>query len=177
MQPTKLIILGGFAGAGKTTIAKRLSAEYNYPLFSSDEISDAVRPLLKLEFHESMPVSYGILWYLLRKHLENGVTCVVDSNMAGDMSWKRIDEIKQDLPDVRVLPILLTGDLEMHKQRIEHRGKTNLEHLNLGGDAFEDTVHKYDYLKDLDRDDLVRIDATGSIDEVYEKTKAATGAA
>lgn len=34
-------------------------------------------------------------------------------------------------------------------------------------------MYKYDFIRDLKRDDLVRVDANGTADEVYAKLEAA----
>ena len=58
---TSLIVIGGFAGAGKTTLATKLSAAFKYPVFSSDIINDVLRPVLEKSFHEVSPVAYGVM--------------------------------------------------------------------------------------------------------------------
>lgn len=54
-------MIGGFAGAGKTTLATKLSAAFKYPVFSSDIINDVLRPVLEKSFHEVSPVAYGVM--------------------------------------------------------------------------------------------------------------------
>lgn len=169
MKKTKLIILGGFAGAGKTTIARKLASEFNYPIFSSDEFNDGLRPLLNKDFHETSPVAYGLLWFLLKRNLRNNVTSILDMNMCADRSWQSVDEMKSDLGNLEMTPIILECSLDVHKERIEHRGANDDEHLNLGGDALEDVMYKYDYINHFKRSDLIRVDASGSIEEVYKK--------
>lgn len=70
MHKPNLIIIGGFAGAGKTTIAAKLARKYNYPVFSSDTINDALRAALQKEFKDVSPTAYKVMWHLVRKQLE-----------------------------------------------------------------------------------------------------------
>lgn len=169
MKKTKLIILGGFAGSGKTAIARKLASEFNYPIFSSDEINDGLRPLLSKDFHNTSPVAYGLLWFLLKRHLRNNVTSILDSNMCNDQSWKAIDEIKSEFREVDVLPIILKCSLDVHKERIFKREVTDKEHLNLGGDKLDDVMHKYEYINKLNRSGLIQVDANRPINKVYKE--------
>lgn len=167
MKNSKLIILGGFAGAGKTTIAAKLSSTYNFPIFSSDVINDVLRSVLKEDFHEVSPMAYVVMWHLVRKQLEIGMTVIVDTHMATPRVWESLDAIKRNMPEIQVLPIILQATLEIHRARIEHRGLTNKEHLNLGGGELEDVLFKYEFIDKLHRPDLIRVDANGQVDEVY----------
>jgi len=167
-----LIIIGGFAGAGKTTLAARLSKKYNYPIFSSDTINDALRSTLNKSFHEISPMAYEVMWYLVYKQLGNGVTVILDTHMASSTVWERLDQLRLAMPDLQVLPIILQCTLEAHRARIEERGRTNKEHLNLGGDRLEDVLFKYEYIESLDREDLIRVDANGDPNHVYAAVEA-----
>lgn len=165
-QPT-LFVIGGFAGAGKTTVVNRLAGERNYAVLTADVINDALREALNASYREMSPVGYKVMWHLARQQLRLGVTFIVDVHMSAAHMWDSLDAIKHDLPEARIVPIILQASLETHRARIEERGRTNKEHLNLGGDKFEDIVHKYEYIESLQRTDLIRVDANGSVDEVY----------
>lgn len=172
MSNPALIIIGGFAGAGKTTVASKLSKKYNYPIFSTDVINDALRPVLQKDFREVSPIAYKVMWHLVRKQLQTGVTAILDTHMATKSVWESLDALKRDTPEVIVLPIILQATLETHRNRIEERGRTNKEHLNLGGDKLEDVLFKYEFIEQLNRPDLVRVDANGQPVEVYQQIEA-----
>ena|SRR5690349_11902705 len=167
MKKTALIIIGGFAGAGKTTAAKKLSALNNLPLVSTDELNDELRKILQCDFKTASPHAHDLAWAIVQKYLENGTSVILDTNMCHDRTWKNVDDLTRRMPDIDVLPIILQCSLETHRQRIEERGRTNALHLNLGGDDFEDIIHKYEYIESLKREDLIRINAEASVDEVY----------
>ncbi len=171
MKAANLIVIGGFAGAGKTTIATKLSANYNYPIYSSDVINDALRSALDKDFHEVSPIAYKVMWYLVRKQLATGVTVIVDTHMSTSKVWDSLDDLMQDMPEISVTPIILQATLETHRTRIEDRGRTNKEHLNLGGDKLEDVMFKYDFIEKLQRPDLIRVNANKSPQEVYESVE------
>jgi thymidylate kinase len=166
-----LIVVGGFAGAGKTTVSAKLSRKYNYPIFSSDVINDALRSALNKDFHEVSPTAYDIMWHLLRQQLANGLTVIMDTNMSSARVWDSLDALKRDMPEVSILPIILQVSLETHQVRIDSRGRTNKEHLNLGGDRLEDIMFKYDFIEALERPDLIRVNANGSEQDVYKSVE------
>ncbi|MGB4768076.1 MAG: AAA family ATPase [Candidatus Saccharimonas sp.] len=170
-KDASLIIIGGFAGAGKTTVAAKLSSKYNYPIFSSDVINDALRAALGKNFHEASPISYELMWHLVRQQLANGVTVIMDTHMSAPKVWDSLDILKRDMPEILVLPVILQASLETHRDRIEKRGLTDKAHLNLGGDRLEDVMFKYHFIEALDRKDLIRVDANGSEQDVYESVE------
>jgi thymidylate kinase len=89
--------------------------------------------------------------------------------MSNQQSWEALDALKKDLPNIEIVPIVLMCSSETHKERINRRGTEDKEHLNLGGDKLEDVLYKYEFIKSLDRDNIIRVDANGSIEEVYKK--------
>lgn len=113
------------------------------------------------------------MWHLVIKQLENGATLIIDAHMAAPHTWESLDKLKQAVPEAKVIPIILRASLETHRLRIEERGRTNREHLNLGGDRFEDVIHKYEYIENLKRPDLIWIDANNGAEEVYSSVEAA----
>ncbi len=168
-----VLVIGGFAGAGKTTIADKLANDFNYPVYSSDTINSALRNSFDKSFHEMSPHAYDILWYLVREQLKCGVTIILDIHMARPEMWVNLDLLKQDMPDIQILPLILEASLDTHRARIEERGRTNKEHLNLGGDNIEDVLHKYEFIKNLKRDDLIHIDANQDVNQVYSSVISA----
>ena len=85
--------------------------------------------------------------------------------------WDSLDTLKKAMPEVPVIPIILQATLETHRTRIEERGRTNKEHLNLGGDKLEDVMFKYDFIEKLQRPDLIRVNANESLEAVYESVE------
>ncbi len=171
-SPT-LIIIGGFAGAGKTTLSNRLSAKYNYPVFSTDKLNDIMRELTNKSFRELSPLCYQITWQQIKVQLELGVTVILDTHMCTDTVWEGLDTLANDMPEVHIAPIILQCSLKTHEERIAHRGKTNKTHLNLGGEKLKDVLFKYEFIESLSRSDLIRIDANGSPDSVYQAAQSA----
>lgn len=172
MQIPTLIIIGGFAGAGKSTISTMLSKDYRLPIFGSDAVNDSIRSKLNLNFHDASPAAYETMWNLVIRQLKNGLTVVVDVHMCYDRTWQQVDEIYKQMPSVKIIPIILQCTIETHKQRIDLRGRTQKDHLNLGGDKLEDVIFKYEYIEELQRKDIIRVDANGTLGQVYSLVKA-----
>lgn len=167
MKPV-LIIFGGFAGGGKTTISKRVADAYHLLRLSTDETNTLLRDTLQLDFDTVSPFAHDLVWISAKRHLADGHAVIVDAPMCGARAWKNVDDVRAEFPRVSIVPIILECSLETHKQRIEHRGRTDKEHLNLGGKPFDETVHKYAYISNLTRPDLIRVNAEGTPDEVYQ---------
>ncbi len=171
MNNPKLIIIGGFAGAGKTTVATKISGKYNYPVFSSDVLNDALRKPLDKDFHTVSPIAYEVMWYLIRRQLATGVTVIMDTHMSAPRVWESFDALKKDMPSVKILPIILQASLDTHRKRIKERGHNNKEHLNLGGDKLEDVMFKYEFIENLRRPDLIRVDANGTPEDTQQSVE------
>lgn len=169
MKNNKLIVLGGFAGAGKTTVARRLAVDFNFPFFNPDDFNAGLMPVLKKSFYEISPIAYPVMWHIIKQNLKSGVTCVLDANMCNEFTWKTLDEVKNNFENVEVISIILECSLGVHKERIEKRGTEDKEHLNLGGDKFENILHKYKFIKKLNRPDIIRVDANTTPDDIYER--------
>lgn len=167
MRIPTLIILGGFAGAGKTTVAQKLSTEFNLPLVGTDELNTAIRKALDIDFHTASPYAHDIAWSLIRDYLKNHATVLLDTNMCRARTWENLDAVKNDFPKAEILPIILECSIDTHRNRITHRGQTQPNHLNLGGEKLEDVLSKYEFIKSLNRPDLLRVNAEKSSTEIY----------
>ncbi|MBI4032645.1 ATP-binding protein [Candidatus Berkelbacteria bacterium] len=174
-SPTRLIILGGFAGTGKTTIARKISAEFNIPLLSSDDFIAGLQGPLGKDFHSTAPIAYDVLFHILYRHLSNGVTAILDANMCHQRTWDEVDKLLKKVPDTVCISIVLDAPLEVIKERVDFRGKNDPEHVNLGGDSLEDVLHKYDFIRAFDRPGLIRIDSNQRTDAVYAAVLSAVG--
>ena len=55
MKPSNLIVVGGFAGAGKSPVAEKPSRKFGLAVFSSDESSSGLLPLQRTDFNATSP--------------------------------------------------------------------------------------------------------------------------
>ncbi|PIZ94893.1 MAG: hypothetical protein COX80_05260 [Candidatus Magasanikbacteria bacterium CG_4_10_14_0_2_um_filter_33_14] len=87
-QKTKLIIISGFVGAGKTTLAKKLEKQYKAIRFSTD---DWMIDLFGFDgdfgedYRAKKRVVKEFIWSISKQVLESGVSVVLDF---GFWSWK-----------------------------------------------------------------------------------------
>lgn len=168
-----LIIIGGFAGAGKTTVVTKLANKYKYAVFSSDSINDVLRATLQKPFKEISPTAYAVMWHLVKQQLQLGVTIIVDTHMAAAHTWEAMDKLRETIPNIVFIPIILEATIETHRARINERGLADTKHLNLGGDKLEDVLFKYEFIENLNRPDLIRVDANGTPTDVYSAVEKA----
>src|SRR5579871_5992888 len=78
-----LIILGGFAGAGKTTLSRRLSTELGIPRLGTDDLIRIVglsRPLAD-RTRDAGWVAMDVFFGLAENFLQTGLSVILDSNM------------------------------------------------------------------------------------------------
>lgn len=77
-----LIIVNGFPGSGKTTLARRLAADIRLPVFSRDGIYETLYDALECERNGSPPLmgvaSYTLLYYVVGSVLAAGQSLVVE---------------------------------------------------------------------------------------------------
>jgi predicted kinase len=74
-QSTTILALQGPPGAGKSTLARALSARLGWPLLDKDDIKD----LLDGQAEQAGALSYEILLRLVRRQAQQGVSVVCDS--------------------------------------------------------------------------------------------------
>jgi len=60
----------------------------------------------------------------------------------------------------------------MHARNTPHANRRKRTHQQRapesGGEALDDVMHKYEFIEKLDRPDLIRLDANGSAESVYQ---------
>lgn len=167
-----LIVVGGFPGAGKSLIAGRLSRELSLPLLGSDTIGGMIRDALrgKAESPDAFRAGYELLFTLAETFLGSGCSVVVDTNMAWEFQWQRLDAIVENSPGVSFLPVILRcpRDVAVHRVtgRYEADGSRSTAEEILGRHP-----HVWDYLEQLDRPDVRVVDAALEPELVYAQAR------
>ena len=167
-----LIVLGGFAGTGKTTLARRLSAEWGIPTLGSDTIGRTISASegIKDGAVNAYWIAYDVLFHLSEEFLRSGISVILDLNLGWAFQWQRLDAIRERHPQMLFVPIILRCPRELCLERIRRRhagdptsGPPELyttEQMHLG---------IWDFLERLDRPDVHVVDAAGPQEEVYEE--------
>jgi predicted kinase len=118
-----LIVVGGSAGSGKTTIAKRLSSELVIPCLGSDTLGRAIRESESFQGSgtDAYRIGYAVLWRLCEEFVRSGVSVIVDTNMGWDLSWQAVDAIRGRCPEIVFLPTILSCPRAVCLERINQR--------------------------------------------------------
>jgi predicted kinase len=173
---TMLIVFGGFAGTGKTTIARRLSSELGMPCLSSDSLHYVIGTSPGVNGAEINAgwIAYDVLFHLGEEFLDRGVSTILDTNLGHSFKWRWLDQLRERRPSVTVLPILLRCPLEVCLPRIQERYERDpTQHAPSGlFTTNANIVSIWDYLTDLDRPDAHWIDANRPLAEVYDDVRA-----
>jgi predicted kinase len=166
-----LIIIGGFAGTGKTAITKRLSAELRWPRLGSDTIGRTIKSSEGMPSHEGNAywIAYDLLFRLCAEFLQAGISTILDLTMGWEFQWQRIEQILGDCPPTRFFPVLLTCSQEtvMRRIRQRHQDKPNYYDPPETYQSEPKILKVQAFLAQLERPDLYRIDADRPFDAVY----------
>lgn len=169
----KLIIIGGFPGAGKTTIATELSKDFNLPLFSSDAFGKSLAKLTNKYLESSnlnpvvYPIAYDLLFEIIKYNLKNGLTLILDANMCQSQTWESVEMLKENLPELQCLPIVLDITLELAKDRVQKRKEIDPDNHDLDSSGIEKIMEKFEFIKNFSYPGLIKIDAGQDVENVY----------
>jgi len=173
--PPMLIVIGGFAGTGKTIHAHRLSADLRIPRLGSDAIGQMIRQSGGIgdRIDHAFRIGYDLLFGLCEEFLHAGVSTIVDTNMGWPFQWQRLDAITVRHPQVRYVPVILRCPRELCLERIKRRYLS--DPINHAPPERFMTERKHlqiwEFLDHLDRQDIGFVDAVAPDDEVYEELR------
>lgn len=170
-----LIAIGGFPGAGKTTICARLSRELNLPCLSSDTIGRAITESKGIEDGgvDAFRVAYDVLFRLCAEFVQSSATVILDLTLGWDFHWRRLDEILGRHPRTLFLPVILRCPHEQCIERIRTRYEA-MPHAYEGPEYYtgERKVRDiWDFLQALDRAEVRFVEADREEDQVYHEVK------
>jgi predicted kinase len=170
-----LIVVGGFAGTGKSTISRRLSGEFHIPRLGSDTLGRTLKDSLGSQRDEidAYRLAYDLLFRLGEEFIQSGVSVILDLTMGWEFQWHHVDSIVRRYPWTLFLPIILCCPYETCIARIRQRHEANPDYYD--PPELYQTEPKilgiWGYLDRLDRPDVHFVDAAGPHDEVYEAVK------
>lgn len=158
-----LIVIGGFAGAGKSTLARRLGRVLTVPFYEIDLVARTIADSRDFQGTNAKGVAFDLFWMFAQTCLENGISLIFDQNMGQSRHWEKLVDICASVPDARMLTFILDCPYELCVARFEAR----TEHPDLGYVEIHDHKYKWDYLDENEFPGAIRIDATRSPDEVF----------
>jgi predicted kinase len=180
MARTALIIIGGFAGSGKTAVSRRLSHETGLPRLEADLLGKTIRDSESFSGSDAdaYRVGYTILWRLCEEFLSSGTSVIVDANMAWEVAWKSVDALRERSAGLAFLPIVLRCPREVCLERTRRRYE---EEPGRHGDPerFQDdhATMLWEYLSNLSRPDVTFLHSDHPMDEVYAAVREHVAAA
>jgi predicted kinase len=170
-----LIVLGGFAGTGKTTFSRRLSSELGIARLSSDTIGRTISTSegIKGSSVDAYWIAYDVLFGLCEEFLQTGISVILDVNMGWAFQWQHLDSIRERHQEVFFFPIILRCSKETCIERIQERYSEDSIH-NIPPELYEkEPKHRriWNFINQLDRPGIYRVDASRTQDEVYDEIK------
>ncbi|MCA9954300.1 MAG: AAA family ATPase [Anaerolineales bacterium] len=168
-QP-RLIVVGGFAGAGKSTLAKNIGRALSLPVFEIDQMARSIQD--NKDFQGAPQAAYRIafdLFFLFAQgHLQNEGSLILDQNMGHRQTWQNIETLKTSLPHIEVVIFLLDCPYDLCVSRVAARTKhPNL--LEVTPENLHNHKYKWDFLHENELPEAIRIDATRPATAVFQE--------
>ena len=120
MKKSKLIIIAGLPGSGKSTVAESLAEKLSVPLFSVDPIESSI---IESGIHRSFETglaAYLVAEALAGEQLKRGLSAIIDAvspvQEARDM-WNNL--VRTHNATLIIIECVL--ERELHQKRIESR--------------------------------------------------------
>ena len=166
-----LIVFGGAPGAGKTTLSRRLAADYRLPRLSADVIGQTIRTSQALTDPtiDAQWIAHDVLFQLGEELLQANVSAILDINLGWAFQWVWLDRMCVRYPAVRILPIVLRCPRDLCLARISARYASDPAHE---ADPQEFVTNPlilrvWAFLEQLERADMHVVDASGDHETVY----------
>ena len=156
-----LIIFSGLPGTGKSTLAKRLARELQYPLLCIDDIVGDVPDNTGVEFWDA---KVAILLGLAERQLELSLSVIVDSVFM-NLDRHHAQQLASEY-QARFRPIYtFVSDDEVWEERVTTRFN-ELNHPDVA--AWERIQHQRTHFRDWQPNTALFVDALNSVEKNYE---------
>ena len=170
-----LIIIGGFAGTGKSAISRRLSAELYITRLGSDTIGRTIKRSEGFKDGDAYWIAYDVLFALCEAFVQSGTPVVLDMTMGWAFQWQKLDAILARYPHTQSLSVILRCPLAMCIERVRQRYAANPECYDPPEIYTMEPKQRaiWEYLAQLDRPSGVHfVDAGRPFEKVYAEVKA-----
>ncbi|HLG64169.1 MAG TPA: AAA family ATPase [Ktedonosporobacter sp.] len=117
MEYAWLLAMKGFAGCGKSTLARALSSEMGWPLIDKDDVKD----ILDGHAQAAGPLAYAIMFNIARRQLLQGLSVICDSPLTGSVSYERAQRAAAEAHASLVVVKCICSDESLWQQRIDGR--------------------------------------------------------
>ena len=164
MLSPHLIAIGGFAGAGKSTLARNVGQALALPVYEIDQVSRFVSDSPFFSDTEPKGVAFDVIYGLAQTHLENGCSLIFDQNLGREATWNHLERVRASV-GAKLVVIILDCPYELCVERAMAR----TSHPDFGDINIHEHKYKWDYLNDNEFPDAIRIDAARSEREVFDE--------
>ena len=172
----KIILVGGYCAAGKTTFARRLSQELTIPCFEKDTIDETLCDAVGAESvkkidKKSEDIAFALMLHIVERFLQVGEHCILENVF----DLKELDELKMLLEkyNCECLLFLLKGNPDVMFDRYVERDKSGERHwIHVPADKewlgwFQNDMPKMYNLEEAAIERTVVVDATSFVDIDY----------
>lgn len=170
-----LVVIGGFAGTGKTAISRRLSVELGIPRLGSDTIGRTIKSCAGIKNTEvdAYWIAHEVLFRLCEEFIQSGVSTILDLTMGWGFQWQHVDSIAHRFPQTLLLPIILRCPYEKCIERIRQRHLMDPEYFDPPELYLTEPkiLRIWEFLGGLNRPNIHFVDADRPQDEVYEDVR------
>jgi len=115
---SKLIIVCGLAGSGKTTLSHELSRKLNICALHNDTIKEALHELLDSQVTDARELYY----FLAEEQMKNNVDLILDSPFLSDRSIERLKKWEEQY-DLDIICVICKVSVDIRKKRILERNR------------------------------------------------------
>lgn len=171
---SKIILVGGYCAAGKTTFVRRLSQKLNIPCFEQDTIDETICDGFGRESGVykmgSENVAFSLLLHIAERFLRTEKVCIFESVFG----LKGIEEIKKLLEKYNgeCMLFVLKGNPDVMLERYIERDKSGERHWihnPAGRSFFKNEMPKIYGLEDAEVAQKINVDTT-SFEKVDSET-------
>ncbi|CAG0960220.1 adenylylsulfate kinase [Anaerolineae bacterium] len=130
-----LILITGAPGAGKTTLARRIAAEFHLPLIAKDDIKESLFDSLGWKDREWSKqlgrATYDLVYYFVATQLAAGRSLIVESNFDATSATAKFRALRAK-HDFALVQILLKCDGDVLVERFQARSDSGTRHPGHG---------------------------------------------
>lgn len=167
-----LIVIGGFPGSGKSTVAKLLAKELRGARLCSDVLGGSIRDTFggAVRSSDAFRAGYDLLFRLCDEFLDNGCTVLVDCSMGWEFQWRGLDQVRAKHPEVSWCPLILRCPMEICRERLRLRHVADPRAHPPVEEFFDRNPQLgglWAYLESLDRPDAAYLDGSRCAPAVY----------
>lgn len=165
-EPVRLIVIGGFAGSGKSTLSLRLGRTLDLPVVDLDVIAHALQK--SGDFSGGPGAFFDLAYALIENFLRNGTSLIFEQNLGREQTWRRLKQICDTIEGVEFICLILDCPYEVCASRVASR-MVPQHRVAVSAEELEMHKFKWEYLTNADIPGAVRIDGTKSPEAIFHE--------